>query len=61
MQVPISGDLNVIVMFPFTGDCIVVTFVVGGGYWPLLLEASSKNQNVDVSMVSQAYRMRYTS
>ena len=60
MQVPISGDLKFIVIFPFTGDWTVVMFVGGGGYWPLLFEASSKNGNVDVSKVSQAYCMRYT-
>ena len=54
MQVPIAGDLKLMVMFPFTGDRTVVTFVAGGGNWPKVGDVYRKAQAIDATCVGNA-------
>lgn len=49
MQVPIAGDLKLMVILPFTGDRNVVTFVAGGGNWPRLVDMYRSTQAIELT------------
>lgn len=59
MQVPIAGDLKLMVIFTFTGDRNIVTFVAGGGNWPRLADAYRKTQAIDLTWVGNVKGSRW--
>lgn len=59
MQVPIAGDLKLMVILPFTGDRNVVTFVAGGGNWPRLVGMYKSTQAIDLTRVGNVKGNRW--
>jgi len=47
------------VMFPFTGDRTVVTFVTGGGNWPEVVDVYKKAQAIAATWVGNAKGNRW--